>query len=94
MIGTQRLKSRTCSALYNTRVRESPERRWIEGWTAAGPELQEQRRRELSAMSPERGLFLSEAALSLVGTVELPERRRTHSGLVDLQDLFGRLRSR
>ena len=73
---------------------ESAERRWIDGWRAAGPELEEQRRRELRALDPERALFLSDAVLSLVRTDELPERRRTGSGLVDLQDLFGRLRSR
>ena len=73
-------------------MNESAERRWIEGWRAAAPELEEQRRRELQALSAERALFLSDAVLSLVRTDDLAKRRRAHSGLVELQDLFGRLR--
>lgn len=70
---------------------ESAERRWIEAWRAAGPELEEQRRRELAALDDERALFLSDAALSLVRASDIPERRRHGSGLVELQDLFARL---
>lgn len=72
----------------------SEERRWIEEWRAAGPELEQQRRQELRALTPERALFFSDALLSLVRTEDLPEQRRTHSGLVDLQDLFRRLHPR
>jgi hypothetical protein len=72
-------------------VSEPAERRWIQGWQAAGPELEEQRRRDLSAMSAERALFLSDAVLSLVRAEDLAERRRASSGLVDLQDLLRRL---
>jgi hypothetical protein len=75
-------------------VSASAERRWIDDWLAAGPELEERRRLQLRALTPERALFLSDTVLSLVRTQDLPERRRGHSGLVDLQDLFGRLRSR
>ncbi|HET7292515.1 MAG TPA: hypothetical protein VFM88_08830 [Vicinamibacteria bacterium] len=69
----------------------SAERRWIEAWRAAGPELEEQRRRELRSLSDARALFLSEAVLCLVRPDEVPQRRRTGSGLVELQDLFRRL---
>jgi hypothetical protein len=75
-------------------VSESAEQRWIEGWRLTGPELEEQRRRELRALSPERALFLSDAVLSLVRPADLSQRRRTHSGLVELQDLLSPLRSR
>jgi hypothetical protein len=72
----------------------SPEQAWIENWRAAGAELEERRRSDLRALTPERARFLSEAALSLAQAQELPEHRRRHSGLVELQELFRLLRSR
>lgn len=65
---------------------KADELRWIEHWREAGPALEEQRRRELCALTPERALFFAEALLSLVRPEALP--RRTHSGLVEQQALF------
>jgi hypothetical protein len=64
------------------------ERRWVDDWLAAGPLLEEQRRRELRALTPERALFLAEALFSLPWPPEVMARRRAHSGLLDLQDAF------
>jgi len=75
-------------------VPPSAERLWIDTWKAAGPALEEQRRVELRTLTPERALFLADAVLSLAQSQDLPPRRRTSSGLVELQALFGRLQSR
>ena len=69
-------------------MEKSAEARWLATWRDAAPVLEELRRRELHALTPERALFFSAALLSLVRTEVLPERRRSYSGLVDLQALF------
>jgi hypothetical protein len=72
----------------------SAEERWVENWKAAGPLLEEQRARELRALTPERAMFLAEALFSMPWPEDVLARRRAHSGLFDMQDLFRRLRPR
>lgn len=70
------------------------ERRWVENWLETGPVLEEQRKKELRALTPERAMFLAEALFSIPWPAEVLERRRASSGLLDLQDLFRRLHPR
>ena len=72
----------------------SDERRWVENWVEAGPLLEEQRRKELRALTPERAMFLAEALFSIPWPHEVLERRRAHSGLLELQDLLRSLHPR
>jgi len=72
----------------------SNERRWVENWSQTGLLLEEQRRRELRGLSPERALFFAEALFSMPWPAEILARRRRWSGLVEQQDLFRRLHPR
>ena len=58
-------------------------------WQDAAPELDEQRWRELRALTPEQGLALTRALLGRKGVVSSP---RLTSGLVEQQALFQRRR--
>ena len=78
---------------YNTRVK-SAEQCWVENWMVTGPLLEEQRKQELRALTPERAMFLAEALFSMPWPEDVLARRRAHSGLLELQDLFRRLRTR
>jgi len=69
------------------------ESRWVENWSVTGPLLAEQRRRELRALSAERALFCAEALFSMPWPAQVLANRRGQSGLLQQQDLFGRLRS-
>ena len=71
-------------------VDASAERRWAEQWREAGNALEEQRRRELRALTAERALAATEAVLALSSPVHLSADRRTHSGFVEQQRLFHR----
>jgi hypothetical protein len=62
----------------------------MEQWRAAGPMLEQQRRRELQALTPERALAASNALLALATTARSSVARQTHSGLVEQQRLFHR----
>ncbi|HEY5908187.1 MAG TPA: hypothetical protein VIZ31_09080 [Vicinamibacteria bacterium] len=73
---------------------ESDERRWVENWAITGPLLEEQRRRDLRALTAERAMFLAEALFSLPWPEDVLARRRGHSGLLEMQDLLRRLRPR
>jgi len=73
---------------------ESNERRWVENWSAVGPLLEEQRRRELRSLTAERALFCAEALFSMPWPADVLARRRRYSGLLEQQDLFQKLRSR
>jgi hypothetical protein len=73
---------------------KSREEVWVENWRAAGPRLLEQRAQELRALTPERAGFLAEALFSVPWPDEVLARRRSHSGLLEMQDLFRRLRPR
>jgi hypothetical protein len=61
-------------------------------WLEAGSLLDEQRRRELRALTPERAAFLAEALFSLPWPKEVMARRRAHSGLLEMQDVLRSLR--
>jgi len=69
------------------------ESRWVENWSVMGPLLDEQRRRELRALSAERALFCAEALFSMPWPAQVLANRRGQSGLLQQQDLFCRLRS-
>lgn len=70
------------------------ESRWVENWAVTGPLLEEQRRRELRALSPERALFFAEALFSIPWPADVVARRRRGSGLLEQQDLFRQLLAR
>ena len=72
----------------------SDEQRWVENWLETGPILEEQRKKELRALTPERAMFLAEALFSIPWPEDVLARRRAHSGLLELQNLFRRLRPR
>ncbi len=61
---------------------------WVEQWRRAGPELDEQRARELRELTGAQALALIEAALDLGARAEAPEHRRQWSGLVIQQAIF------
>jgi hypothetical protein len=73
---------------------KSDEQRWVENWMATGTLLEEQRNKELRALTPERAMFLAEALFSMPWPEEVLARRRAHSGLLEMQDLFRHLRPR
>jgi hypothetical protein len=66
------------------------ELRWIRQWQEAGPALEEQKRRDLRALTAERALRASDSLLDLTSRTRLSDERRTHSGLVEQQRLFHR----
>jgi len=70
------------------------ESRWMESWSMAGALLEEQRRHELRALSPERALFFAEALFSIPWPADVVARRRRGSGLLEQQDLFRQLLAR
>jgi hypothetical protein len=71
-------------------VDASAERRWAEQWREAGRALEEQRRRELRALTGDRALAAIEALLALASPLHLSAERRTHSGFVEQQRLLHR----
>ena len=73
---------------------KSDEQRWVENWAVTGPLLEDQRRTELRALTPDRAIFLAEALFSMPWPEDVLARRRAHSGLLEMQDLFRRLRPR
>ena len=64
-------------------------RRWVETWRKAGPLLEQIRRDELRALTPEQVALAADALLEIGGT--LPADRPT-SGLVEQQRLFRKAR--
>ena len=72
----------------------TPEQIWVDNWREAGPELEEIKRQELRAMTPERALFFADAVLSMPWPEDVMARRRAYSGLLEQQDLFRLLRER
>ena len=65
---------------------------WMNQWREAAIALDEERRVALRLLSPEKALLASEALLSLADSTRSSERRRRHSGLVEMQALLSRLR--
>ena len=68
------------------------EQAWMEQWRSAGVALAEQRRIELRSLSTGAALSATEALLSLADPRNIPERRRSGSGLVEQQALLHRSR--
>jgi hypothetical protein len=75
-------------------VKAEDQRRWARQWSEAGQALEEQRRSELRALTPARALAASEALLALASPAALSASRRLHSGLVEQQRLFLKLKAR
>ena len=67
---------------------------WLRQWRAAGPALEEVRRRELRDLSDERALEATDELLSMMGLAPLPPERLRSSGLVAQQALLHRRRAR
>jgi hypothetical protein len=68
-------------------MRDADLQRWARQWSEAAGALEEQRRSELRALTPNRALAASDALLSLASPGDL-SGRRSHSGLVEQQRLF------
>ena len=67
---------------------------WLRQWRAAGPALEEVRRRELRDLSDEEALAATEDLLSMAQMSPLPPERLAWSGLVTQQALLHRRRTR
>lgn len=67
---------------------------WMEQWRAAGPALEEVRKRELGDLTDEQALAATEELLSLASSLPLPPERLGSSGLVAQQALLHRRASR
>ena len=65
-------------------------RAYVKGWAETGRLLEEQRWRELAALSEAQALAASDALTTAALQVPLPEARRIWSGLVHQQALFHR----
>ena len=72
----------------------TPEQIWVDNWREAGPELEEIKRRELRAMTPEWALFAADAVLDMASHGWWNPARESWSGLVEQQALFERLRAK
>jgi hypothetical protein len=68
------------------------ERRWVEQWRVAGPELARIKRQELRAMTDEHALRAAIDLLDLADLAPIDQRRWTGSGLVDQQAVLRRRR--
>ena len=67
---------------------------WLKQWQAAGPALEEVRKRELRELRDDEALAATEALLSMATATPLPPERLLTSGLVAQQALFHRRRPR
>ena len=67
------------------------QRAWARGWQSAGLALEEVRRAELRALTPERALAAADNLLDLGARAGLSAERRRMSGLVEQQRLFSLL---
>ena len=65
-------------------------RAYVKGWAETGRQLEEQRWRELAALTEAQAVAASDALIAAALQVPLPEARRIWSGLVEQQDLFHR----
>lgn len=64
------------------------QRAYVRNWMATGRLLEVLRWDELRALDPETALRATDALLEAAVLVPVPPRRRTWSGLVDLQRLL------
>ena len=67
--------------------------RWLRQWRSAATELDEQRAAELRQLTPADAWAAIEAVLTFPVSAPLPEKRRKHSGLVEMQRHFEKLRT-
>lgn len=67
---------------------------WLRQWRAAGPALEEVRKRELRDLTDERALAATEELLSMARLAPLPPERLLSSGLVTQQALLHHRRPR
>ena len=67
---------------------------WLRQWQAAGPALEEVRKRELRELRDDEALAATEALLSMAAATPLPPERLLTSGLVAQQALLHRRRPR
>ena len=65
-------------------------RTYVQGWAETGRLLEEQRWRELPALTEAEAIAASDALIRAALQVPLPESRRSWSGLVEQQDRFHR----
>lgn len=70
------------------------EARWLLQWKNAATELDEQRATELRQLTPAAAWAAIEAVLTFPLSTPLPEERRRHSGLVEMQRQFEKLRAK
>lgn len=68
------------------------EREWLRQWSRAAAALEDQRARELAAMSGDDAVAAAEAVLEMAALAPLDPRRVSWSGLVDQQALLHRRR--
>lgn len=68
------------------------EQAWAERWRRAGAALAEVRARDLETLSDSAALAAAEDLLSVSDASDLPDRRRTWSGLVEWQRTVHRSR--
>jgi hypothetical protein len=68
--------------------KQEAERRWVETWKVAGPELERIRAHELRAMTEEQAAALSEGLGFDPENVWVPTERSESHGLVEQQRLF------
>ena len=67
------------------------EAKWLSQWKAADSALHEQYVSELRQLTPTEAWSAIEAVLTLPVPTPLPEDRRVHSGLVEMQTYFHKL---
>lgn len=67
---------------------------WLRQWRAAGPALEEVRRREIRELADEQAIAATDELLSLAHLTPLPPERLHWSGLVIQQALLHRRRPR
>jgi hypothetical protein len=73
---------------------ETDERqRWVLRWKNASTALDEQRATELRQLTPADAWAAIEAVLTFPVSTPLPQKRREHSGLVEMQQHFEKLRT-
>jgi hypothetical protein len=65
---------------------------WLEQWRSAGPELEQQRARDLQLMTEDQARAATRDLLDLAERTPIPPNRWRWSGLVTQQALFHRRR--
>lgn len=83
------------NSMASGKIFESDERaRWLVQWKNAATALDEQRATELRRLTPADARAAIEAVLTFPVSTPLPEKRRQHSGLVEMQRVFEKLKEK